>query len=239
LSKIQLTQEQLLRQLDEQLSFLRASAEAYDRGSYAEAKRMAATIRVLVHDGRGNTRSLLGQLGLKSILFFDGGLEPNPRNLMPTTGLTGMHMGPEGTRWVPRSLMPPGLPNVGFIDFQLWWTRPVIVDDERVGISRSELIRTMADQDGGAHVDGALERTYARLTRQNSIGWTAHGPGGEKPFEGVELASVRQVAWEALHSLEERRTPGPSAPASVRPGRNDLCPCGSGKKYKRCHGAAV
>ncbi len=21
-------------------------------------------------------------------------------------------------------------------------------------------------------------------------------------------------------------------------GRNDLCPCGSGKKYKRCHGAA-
>jgi len=20
-------------------------------------------------------------------------------------------------------------------------------------------------------------------------------------------------------------------------GRNDLCPCGSGKKYKRCHGA--
>jgi len=22
-----------------------------------------------------------------------------------------------------------------------------------------------------------------------------------------------------------------------KPGRNDLCPCGSGKKYKRCHGA--
>ena len=22
-------------------------------------------------------------------------------------------------------------------------------------------------------------------------------------------------------------------------GRNDLCPCGSGKKYKNCHGAAV
>ena len=22
-------------------------------------------------------------------------------------------------------------------------------------------------------------------------------------------------------------------------GRNDPCPCGSGKKYKRCHGAAV
>ncbi|MEZ4761831.1 MAG: SEC-C metal-binding domain-containing protein [Calditrichia bacterium] len=22
-------------------------------------------------------------------------------------------------------------------------------------------------------------------------------------------------------------------------GRNDLCPCGSGKKYKKCHGANV
>jgi len=24
----------------------------------------------------------------------------------------------------------------------------------------------------------------------------------------------------------------------AKPGRNDLCSCGSGKKYKRCHGAA-
>ena len=24
---------------------------------------------------------------------------------------------------------------------------------------------------------------------------------------------------------------------ALRPGRNDLCPCGSGKKYKKCHGA--
>jgi uncharacterized protein YecA (UPF0149 family) len=22
-------------------------------------------------------------------------------------------------------------------------------------------------------------------------------------------------------------------------GRNDLCPCGSGKKYKKCHGARI
>ncbi|MBQ2083768.1 MAG: SEC-C domain-containing protein [Firmicutes bacterium] len=24
--------------------------------------------------------------------------------------------------------------------------------------------------------------------------------------------------------------------AEKRPGRNDPCPCGSGKKYKNCHG---
>mgnify|MGYP000315042270 CR=1 FL=1 len=27
--------------------------------------------------------------------------------------------------------------------------------------------------------------------------------------------------------------------AKVQPGRNDPCPCGSGKKYKKCHGAAA
>jgi len=29
---------------------------------------------------------------------------------------------------------------------------------------------------------------------------------------------------------------GPEPPGA-KPGRNDLCPCGSGKKYKKCHGA--
>lgn len=24
--------------------------------------------------------------------------------------------------------------------------------------------------------------------------------------------------------------------STPNPGRNDLCPCGSGKKYKKCHG---
>jgi len=41
--------------------------------------------------------------------------------------------------------------------------------------------------------------------------------------------------------------PGPRPPADRPPtlnpyagvGRNDPCPCGSGKKFKKCHGAAV
>jgi uncharacterized protein YecA (UPF0149 family) len=28
-----------------------------------------------------------------------------------------------------------------------------------------------------------------------------------------------------------------AAPNVDKPGRNDPCPCGSGKKYKKCHGA--
>ena len=29
----------------------------------------------------------------------------------------------------------------------------------------------------------------------------------------------------------------PSAPREMKAGRNDACPCGSGKKFKKCHGA--
>jgi preprotein translocase subunit SecA len=29
------------------------------------------------------------------------------------------------------------------------------------------------------------------------------------------------------------------ASADGKVGRNELCPCGSGKKFKRCHGAAA
>jgi uncharacterized protein YecA (UPF0149 family) len=30
-----------------------------------------------------------------------------------------------------------------------------------------------------------------------------------------------------------------AAAAADKVGRNELCPCGSGKKYKKCHGAAA
>lgn len=30
-----------------------------------------------------------------------------------------------------------------------------------------------------------------------------------------------------------------TASAGPKVGRNDLCPCGSGKKYKKCHGAGI
>jgi preprotein translocase subunit SecA len=46
----------------------------------------------------------------------------------------------------------------------------------------------------------------------------------------------------ALNRMREEAQSAPSrAPASAAPkiGRNDPCPCGSGKKFKKCHGAAL
>ena len=41
---------------------------------------------------------------------------------------------------------------------------------------------------------------------------------------------LRQL-WKSLGPRVEAVRKGPE------PGRNDPCPCGSGKKYKKCHGA--
>jgi hypothetical protein len=42
-----------------------------------------------------------------------------------------------------------------------------------------------------------------------------------------------EYLWE-LQSEPDEPTPAPAPVASTKVGRNDPCPCGSGKKYKRC-----
>jgi hypothetical protein len=66
----ELSQAELEQHLGEKASFLRASAQAFDAGFEAEAKRLATSIRILVHDTR-NSRSLIDQLGLKDGIRFE------------------------------------------------------------------------------------------------------------------------------------------------------------------------
>jgi preprotein translocase subunit SecA len=42
-----------------------------------------------------------------------------------------------------------------------------------------------------------------------------------------------------LHTNRDDQPAKPKQAAAEKVGRNELCPCGSGKKYKRCHGAAA
>lgn len=54
----------------------------------------------------------------------------------------------------------------------------------------------------------------------------------------TEAAEHAQFVHESVNDLEEHEEPG-LHPVRVakEPGRNELCHCGSGKKYKACHGA--
>lgn len=228
------TADELDKHLAEQLGFLRASAVAYDGGQVTEAKRIAGTLRLLLHD-TPRSESLFQHLGLKQLAFVDLGEVPNPKNLLPTAGLVILRAAGPATQYLPRFAMLDATfaTRRAFTD---WWTRPVIVDDQRAAISREDLVLAMANTDGGVHVDRSIDRTYASLTRQNSAGWTMIGPDGDVPILGIEFASVRHIAWEVEETLRVR-TPAPlSQDQLVGIGRNDPCPCRSGLKFKKCHG---
>ncbi|NTV92138.1 MAG: preprotein translocase subunit SecA [Chlorobiaceae bacterium] len=54
-----------------------------------------------------------------------------------------------------------------------------------------------------------------------------------------KLVAQHEEAGSILsHESDEPAVPAAQQPvkAEVKPGRNDLCPCGSGKKFKNCHG---
>jgi uncharacterized protein len=56
----------------------------------------------------------------------------------------------------------------------------------------------------------------------------------------ARLNAFGEAIWAVYDLRELWKTIGPRVEtlrAVVTPGRNDLCDCGSGKKYKKCHGA--
>lgn len=195
------TQEELKRHLSDNVRFLRASAASFDEGFFGEAKRLATTIRVLVHDTR-SSHSLLGLMAIKEQLAYVNAANPHdPSNLLAHHGLVGLRFGPEGVRYfAPLGDGPPSRqrPKASFNE---WWDEKVIVDYTGGVFSRKDLVLTLANKDGGAHVDPKLDATYAALTRKNSLGWIASDANGERPMEDVELHSVRQIAYELFQTL--------------------------------------
>jgi preprotein translocase subunit SecA len=63
----------------------------------------------------------------------------------------------------------------------------------------------------------------------------------EKPAELENVRYQHADFDEALAGGEDEATatvaPMPFERDGIKVGRNDPCPCGSGKKYKQCHGA--
>jgi hypothetical protein len=79
-------------------------------------------------------------------------------------------------------------------------------------------------------------RYVARLERHYDLVRRAAGDPAHPAYETLRQAAESDEGWisvRAMDALLERRAPGPK-PRPV--GRNDPCPCGSGKKYKRCCG---
>jgi preprotein translocase subunit SecA len=65
---------------------------------------------------------------------------------------------------------------------------------------------------------------------------------GDIPMDGMLVGEDTGVMQALAHAAAAAGLPHPSSVLTAEPaqgeiGRNDPCPCGSGKKYKKCHGA--
>jgi uncharacterized protein YecA (UPF0149 family) len=68
--------------------------------------------------------------------------------------------------------------------------------------------------------------------------WTSRLDVRERELDDREsrLRRAEDLLREREAWLRQRSTPISGAVTEARVGRNEPCPCGSGVKYKRCHG---
>jgi SEC-C motif-containing protein len=98
-------------------------------------------------------------------------------------------------------------------------------------------------------LDRAAITAWSRDTVWAGLEIVATERGGAADDSGIVEFIARGTTRGAAFAQHERsrftRTDGgwyyvdgvPGVRRSVTPGRNHACPCGSGAKYKRCHGA--
>ena len=97
------------------------------------------------------------------------------------------------------------------------------------------------DKDAALWLDDALQAIVA-MTEDDSAKPEV-SPLSEDGTPSTSIARLNafgDAIWAVYDLRELWRTMGPRVEAvrkQATPGRNDVCPCGSGKKYKKCHGA--
>ena len=108
----------------------------------------------------------------------------------------------------------------------LWWLRPVITEPA---------------QPAAAGARAHAPRPPARRSQSLIL----NDPGETVGAFATAGASRAAAQGASPFAQKPARTGGDDAPVRTirreepKVGRNDPCPCGSGKKYKKCHGAGV
>ncbi len=97
------------------------------------------------------------------------------------------------------------------------------------------------DKDAAKWLNGALEAVVAMT--EDDTGLPEVSPLAEDGLPTTSIARLNafgEAIWAVYDLRELWRTLGPRIDTvykEVTPGRNEVCFCGSGKKYKKCHGA--
>ncbi len=128
---------------------------------------------------------------------------------------------------------------------QLLYSAPTI--DGEAGSGGAVMVQESAPALGIGSPNGAAKK--AGGARGGPRAAAARGPAVSPPApaaappKGVSLGSASGLAGDPLAggsspgAQAANRRPAPGQAVGSGPARNGPCPCGSGKKYKRCHGA--
>ncbi|WP_041657376.1 UPF0149 family protein [Azoarcus sp. KH32C] len=102
--------------------------------------------------------------------------------------------------------------------------------DWEAGIPEVTVQKVRADLD--ALIAPWMDEAAAQANEEQRLAWLQSAVDG---ISGI-IAQWREVGRGEIEllSIDE-----PARPAAAAVGRNDPCPCGSGKKYKKCCGAAL
>lgn len=197
-----LSKSELLEAFNDQVEYIQSSINLFDGGQLNEARRIATALRILFHD-TNQSHLLTGQLQVKNnLLFYSLANEYSPTNLLSSWMLLAVHMkidnGSSFTHFVPRTVKDDHS-RTFFLTFDDWWNQ-VIFDDREYRLTRRDIVLTIANKDGGAHVQGSLPDSYAHLVKQHSLGIMLGD--GQPLIDNPALISIRAIADEFISSLE-------------------------------------
>jgi hypothetical protein len=90
-----------------------------------------------------------------------------------------------------------------------------------------------------SHWEEELKRSAVQMAQGKCGRWLVVQLANEAPYRVTKIDTLlpgRFTDDDLAESEEHLEIKVRQAIATTKPGRNDKCPCGSGKKYKRCHG---
>ena len=104
---------------------------------------------------------------------------------------------PSSTEYAP--MMDLSYPDLKEVDIQDWWNRIVLVVNG-LAFTRKDVMLSLANQDGGVHIDRELNADYKKLTRENLVGFQDQNGSS---LEDIHLVMARENAFYLLHALKK------------------------------------
>ncbi len=168
------TRTDFQERLREQYRFLTKSVAEFYSGDTSEAVRIAAIVRVLLNE-TGNSKPLLKQLRpnyLDLPILEKNPLPPaEPNKVIVLNIPISYEFDSKGIR--------PKL-NLASTSYQLvrlgaWWANPCLVIPGGMAFARKDLVLTLANKEGGAHVDSSLPKEYLALIESRPVHFVYNG----------------------------------------------------------------